>query len=351
MAALQDLGAFNPRGAFAAATNYNFKDLYTSAGVAYVTLEGHTSTNVAADLAAGKVAVYQGVVPGSIVADSFSTNPADIDDIVALLNVATLTNPGFTIDGGVIGGGWPRNDAAIGIRSPASGTPGQRHALIVFDQPHTDDEWGIVGYHTIPTLGQIQTSTFFNALEHRSSYVSGVYDDAANFCGYAAFHGVSAYGDVVPMVMYYDNRMEVLCDIIGSPAVFNRGLTERHVFHNFQNTYLQGWTVMGQHSQSRRDQNILEINGPLFIGTVDGTTFESTRGGQFFFHVPSGKFFIQAYRYDTAALDDMMFSAKSVAFTLTTKPALGAVGSDAATTQALANAMRTALINYGLATA
>lgn len=58
--AINTLTAFNARGAFAGATAYALKDVYVSAGIAYVAVIAHTSTSVAADLAAGKVAVHQG---------------------------------------------------------------------------------------------------------------------------------------------------------------------------------------------------------------------------------------------------------------------------------------------------
>lgn len=58
--AIDGIRVFNLRGAFVAATAYAIKDVYTSGGLAYVTLVDHVSSNVANDLAAGKVAVHQG---------------------------------------------------------------------------------------------------------------------------------------------------------------------------------------------------------------------------------------------------------------------------------------------------
>lgn len=58
--AVNTLAAFNGRGAFAGATAYALKDVYTSAGIAYVAVIAHVSTSVAADLAAGKVTIHQG---------------------------------------------------------------------------------------------------------------------------------------------------------------------------------------------------------------------------------------------------------------------------------------------------
>jgi hypothetical protein len=59
-AAINTLAAFKSRGAFAASTAYAVKDVYTSGGLAYVVLLAHTSTSVAADMAAGKVVIHQG---------------------------------------------------------------------------------------------------------------------------------------------------------------------------------------------------------------------------------------------------------------------------------------------------
>lgn len=58
--AINTLKAFNVRGAFVGGAAYAIKDVYTSNGVSYVALADHVSTDVAADLAAGKVSVHQG---------------------------------------------------------------------------------------------------------------------------------------------------------------------------------------------------------------------------------------------------------------------------------------------------
>ena len=51
---------FNDRGDWHTSTAYARKDYFTYGGVAYVTLTAHTSTSVAADLAAGKIGVMSG---------------------------------------------------------------------------------------------------------------------------------------------------------------------------------------------------------------------------------------------------------------------------------------------------
>lgn len=59
--AMQRLVTINFRGAWAAATAYNLKDAFSFDGIVYVAVVEHTSTTVAADLAAGKIGLYQGI--------------------------------------------------------------------------------------------------------------------------------------------------------------------------------------------------------------------------------------------------------------------------------------------------
>lgn len=51
---------FNDRGDWASGTPYARRDYFTAGGITYVTLEPHTSTSIAADLAAGNIAVFSG---------------------------------------------------------------------------------------------------------------------------------------------------------------------------------------------------------------------------------------------------------------------------------------------------
>lgn len=64
------LSVFTPRGAFAGGTAYALKDVYNSAGVAYVAVIAHTSTSASADLAAGKVTIHQGATREDLLAAS-----------------------------------------------------------------------------------------------------------------------------------------------------------------------------------------------------------------------------------------------------------------------------------------
>lgn len=59
--AMQSLIGYNIRGAWATATAYAVKDIFTDGVVTYATVLAHTSTSIAADLSAGKIALYQGV--------------------------------------------------------------------------------------------------------------------------------------------------------------------------------------------------------------------------------------------------------------------------------------------------
>lgn len=67
--AIESLRAFNLRGSWAAAIDYAVKDVYTSDGLAYVTVIAHRSVSVAADLLAGKVLVHQGATKEELAGD------------------------------------------------------------------------------------------------------------------------------------------------------------------------------------------------------------------------------------------------------------------------------------------
>lgn len=58
--------AMNNRGNWVTGTGYNPLDLYVYGGVVYLVLLAHTSTTVAADVAASKAQVFQGVTPLSL---------------------------------------------------------------------------------------------------------------------------------------------------------------------------------------------------------------------------------------------------------------------------------------------
>lgn len=58
--------AMNNRGNWVTGTGYNPLDLYVYSGVVYLVLLAHTSTTVAADVAASKAQVFQGVTPLSL---------------------------------------------------------------------------------------------------------------------------------------------------------------------------------------------------------------------------------------------------------------------------------------------
>lgn len=72
--AMNRLTFINFRGPWATATAYAVKDAFSEGGFTYVAVLAHTSTSIAADLAAGKIALYQGIVSQDL--DEFYA-PAD----------------------------------------------------------------------------------------------------------------------------------------------------------------------------------------------------------------------------------------------------------------------------------
>lgn len=92
---------FNPRGSWATATSYALRDLYTVGGIAYVTTLAHTSTSVAADLAAGKVTVHQGATKeelaaaegSGLVGNGYGVSPGGVSLPVNPLTVFARSSP------------------------------------------------------------------------------------------------------------------------------------------------------------------------------------------------------------------------------------------------------------------
>lgn len=83
--AMDRLTAINFRGAWTTATAYAVKDAFSEGGVIYVTVLAHTSTTVSADLAAGKIGLYQGVATANT--DEFYAGAdyvAGVDDELTL---------------------------------------------------------------------------------------------------------------------------------------------------------------------------------------------------------------------------------------------------------------------------
>lgn len=74
--AVNSMLAMNPRGAWATATAYNPRDLVVQGGVTYIVTVAHTSGTFATDLAAGKLAVYQGVIGNDLANQSDPTKGA-----------------------------------------------------------------------------------------------------------------------------------------------------------------------------------------------------------------------------------------------------------------------------------
>lgn len=74
--AVNTMKAMNPRGAWATSTAYNPRDLVTNGGTTYIVTVAHTSGVFATDLAAGKLAVYQGVIGNDLANSSDATKGA-----------------------------------------------------------------------------------------------------------------------------------------------------------------------------------------------------------------------------------------------------------------------------------
>lgn len=76
--AINSMRALNPRGAWATATAYAVRDLVTESGVVYIVTQAHTSGTFATDLAAGKLAVYQGLIGNDLASTSDATKGANL---------------------------------------------------------------------------------------------------------------------------------------------------------------------------------------------------------------------------------------------------------------------------------
>ncbi|NMV36769.1 hypothetical protein [Ralstonia insidiosa] len=94
--AINSITQFNLRGAWATATAYAFKDLFTNGGSVYVVLIAHTSTTISADQAAGKIGIYQGSTSDQIVVDGttltgflLSSSQRVVDTMVALRGLSS----------------------------------------------------------------------------------------------------------------------------------------------------------------------------------------------------------------------------------------------------------------------
>lgn len=119
-------GALNLRGSWVTATAYARSDVYTYSGVSYITLTAHTSSTVAADLAAGRVGIYAGVLavdladpsPGKGI-DLIPTSPRNFGTIASVRAHPAPTGPSPNIlvqsgstFGDKLGGHWAWNPAS-----------------------------------------------------------------------------------------------------------------------------------------------------------------------------------------------------------------------------------------------
>jgi hypothetical protein len=130
-------GALNLRGAWVTATAYARSDLYTYSGVTYITLVAHTSTSVAADLAAYKVGVYAGVLAVDLAdtaegkgVDLIPTAPRNFDTIAAVRAYPAPIGPAHNVlvqRGGTwgdqLGGQWAWNASSTVADDGTVNTP------------------------------------------------------------------------------------------------------------------------------------------------------------------------------------------------------------------------------------
>ncbi|UXC37360.1 tail fiber domain-containing protein [Cupriavidus gilardii] len=77
--AIATMTAVNVRGPWATGTSYSLKDVFTDGGIAYITVVPHVSTSIEADLAAGKIAVYQGALLSDV--NAVRSDFSDADDM------------------------------------------------------------------------------------------------------------------------------------------------------------------------------------------------------------------------------------------------------------------------------
>lgn len=121
--AVNTLAAFNARGAFAGATAYALKDVYTSAGIAYVAVIAHVSTSVAADLASGKVTVHQGATREELAASGAAALVGSIQSGAGAVNtsVQQKLQESFSVTGFAANGVSGARVDALGILDSTQG--------------------------------------------------------------------------------------------------------------------------------------------------------------------------------------------------------------------------------------
>ncbi|MDR8395521.1 tail fiber domain-containing protein [Paraburkholderia sp. USG1] len=121
-AAVASIQTFIARGQWVTGAAYAFKDVYTDSGIAYMVMQAHTSTTISADLASGKVAVYQGIPPSE-----FSSRIGRVvDAISALKGLSHLTYTHAFVTGyygaGDGGGGAYTYDSTDTVSADNGGT-------------------------------------------------------------------------------------------------------------------------------------------------------------------------------------------------------------------------------------
>lgn len=98
--AVDTIKAFNPRGARVNGAVYTLKDLYTEAGITYITVvSSFTSVSVSSDIASGNVTIYQGLVFSDLSnkdgAKLIGSNGTNVQDLLSglVMQKAIKTSP------------------------------------------------------------------------------------------------------------------------------------------------------------------------------------------------------------------------------------------------------------------
>lgn len=231
---------------------------------------------------------------GSVDSETITDDGGEKAAIVSKLGVIPYRGNGASfIDGGTTSGlGLRRDDAQYYFRAPASGTPGQRHALIAADQMHADDEIAYTGYFKLSDASWIQGFSLF-------SFLVGHNDDPATYKPAMMLHGQSgAYGDNIPAAFMMDNSAEFLCG--PTAGIAGLGATAPGWMRNFQKSLLQGGLKVGNSTQAfttGTDALVEIVGGGIAIGDQASSGAAFRKGGYIGYNTSVAALLIQARDY------------------------------------------------------
>lgn len=131
--AMATLVGFNYRGQWQTATAYAVKDQVTDGSMVYVAVKPHTSTSISADLAAGKLAVFQGAIAQAL--DTFEAGtdftPGSTTSLVLSRSPGPAVNLDVFFDGFYQGPeNWILSGTTLTFSSPIPGGTSRVHARI-----------------------------------------------------------------------------------------------------------------------------------------------------------------------------------------------------------------------------